>query len=184
MTTLPRIVEWLEGDDALHLGRILVLLRAFAGRSGNQPVEGLTKLAKLDFLLRYPTYLERALVAKGAKQQDQPEVHEYERNSVEAHMVRYRYGPWDHRYRRFLNTLAGLGLVQIHAERRTIIISLTPAGVRSADALTHDASYENMTARAALLKKHFNIGATNLMEFIYRTFPEVVSLKLGDTIEP
>ncbi len=58
MTTLPQIVEWLEGDDALHLGRILVLLRAFSGRSGNYPVEGLTKLAKLDFLLRYPTYLE------------------------------------------------------------------------------------------------------------------------------
>lgn len=184
MTTLPRIVEWLEGDDALHLGRILVLLRAFAGKTGNHPVEGLTKLAKLDFLLRYPTYLERALAAKDAKQQDQPDVHDYERNSVEAHMVRYRYGPWDYRYRRFLNILAGLGLVQINSERRTIVIRLTDNGLRAANQLAHDPSYESLTTRASLLKKHFNIGATNLMEFIYRTFPEVVSLNLGAKIDP
>jgi hypothetical protein len=60
MATLPEIVNWLEGDDSLHLGRLLVLLEAFGGRRGDQPIEGLTKLAKLDFLLRYPVYLERA----------------------------------------------------------------------------------------------------------------------------
>lgn len=184
MTTLPHIVEWLEGDDALHLGRILVLLRAFAGRSGNQPIEGLTKLAKLDFLLRYPTYLERALAAKGDNPQDTPNIQEYERSSVEAHMVRYRYGPWDHRYRRFLNILAGLGLVQIDSEKRTIVMRLTAEGLKAADRLVGDPSYETLAARATLLKKHFNIGPTNLMEFIYRTFPEVVSLNLGDKIAP
>ena len=184
MTTLPHIVEWLEGDDALHLGRILVLLRAFASRSGNHPIEGLTKLAKLDFLLRYPTYLERALAAKAGNQHDKPNVEDYERNSVEAHMVRYRYGPWDHRYRRFLNTLAGLGLVHIDSEKRTIVIRLTDEGLKAAERLATDPSYETLAVRAALLKKHFNIGPTNLMEFIYRTFPEVVSLNLGDKIAP
>jgi hypothetical protein len=182
MTSLPEIVEWLEGDDALQLGRILVLLRAFGGKGGNQPIEGLTKLAKLDFLLRYPTYLERALAARGVSEQP-TSVEDYERNSVEAHMVRYRYGPWDHRYRRFLNTLVGLGLVAVQTDKRTIIISLTQEGERAAEALVSDPSYATMASRATLLKRHFNLTATTLMEFIYRTFPEVVSLSLGETIE-
>lgn len=61
MTTLPDIVNHLEGDDSLHLGRLLVLIDAFAGKAGDQKLEGLTKLAKLDFLLRYPAFLERAI---------------------------------------------------------------------------------------------------------------------------
>jgi hypothetical protein len=140
-------------------------------------------LAKLDFLLRYPAYLERALEAKGVKDQGRTNVQDYERSSVEAHMVRYRYGPWDHRYRRFLNTLTGLGLVELDSEKRTILIRLTDEGARAANELALDTAYCTMVSRAELLKKHFNIGATNLMEFIYKTFPEVVSLRLGDKIE-
>lgn len=183
MTRLPDIVEWLEGDDALQLGRLLVLLRAFGGRTGKQPIEGLTKLAKLDFLLRYPNYLERALEARGANK-DVSEVEEYERNSVEAHMVRYRYGPWDHRYRQLLNTLVAKGLVDVRKENRTIVISLTDAGCESANSLMNDQAYRAITNRARLLKRHLNLGATTLMEFIYKIFPEVVSLRLGETIDP
>src|ERR1044072_440868 len=127
MTTLPEIVNWLECDDSLHLGRLLVLLGAFGGRRGDQPIEGLTKLAKLDFLLRYPVYLERALIARNAPEAA-AEVEDYERNSVEAHIVRCRYGPWDHRYRRFLNILVGRGLASVRTEGRTVMIQLTDRG--------------------------------------------------------
>ena len=67
-------------------------------------MEGLTKLAKLDFLLRYPVMLERAVVAKGHSTRD---VHlkDHERLSVESQMV--RDSPWDHRYRELLNILIG-----------------------------------------------------------------------------
>lgn len=95
MATLPEIVNRLEGDDSLHLGRLLLLIDAFAGRKGEHPIEGLTKLAKLDFLLRYPAYLERALVVRKAPEAA-AQVQEFERNSVEAHMVRFRFGPWDY----------------------------------------------------------------------------------------
>lgn len=106
MSTLPEIVNHLEGDDSLHLGRLLVLIDAFAGKAGDQKIEGLTKLAKLDVLLRYPAFLERAIQVRGSDAA-QVNVEEFERNSIEARMVRFKYGPWAHRYRRFLNTLAG-----------------------------------------------------------------------------
>ncbi|MEG1452058.1 hypothetical protein [Brevundimonas sp.] len=55
-----------ENNDGLHLMRLLILLRCADKRGRTpKPVEGITKLAKLDFLLRYPVYLERALLKLG-----------------------------------------------------------------------------------------------------------------------
>lgn len=182
MTSLPELVEWIESDDALQLGRLLVLLRAFSGKKADQPIEGLTKLAKLDFLLRYPAFLERALKARNIPE-DKAFVEDFERNSVEAHMVRYKYGPWDHRYRRLLNTLVGQGLVEVETNKRTIMIRLTREGRESADRIANDPAYTVIATRAGLLQKHLNLGATALMEFVYSTFPEIVSLRLGEKIE-
>ncbi len=148
----------------------------------DQPIEGLTKLAKLDFLLRYPAFLERALKARNISE-DKASVEDFERNSVEAHMVRYRYGPWDHRYRRLITTLVGLGLVEVETNKRTIMIRLTPAGRESAERIANDPAYSIISKRAGLLQKHLNMGATALMEFVYSTFPEIVSLRLGEKIE-
>jgi hypothetical protein len=182
MATLPEIVNYLEADDALHLGRLLVLVDTFGGRSGDKQIEGLTKLAKLDFLLRYPDYLERALIAREVSN-PALNVYDFERHSIEARMVRFRYGPWDHRYRRFLNTLAGRGLVTIGQSGRTIMIGLTDRGRKAASMLREECEYSTIGQRAALLKRHLDLSATNLMEFIYATFPEVASLRLGETIE-
>jgi hypothetical protein len=182
MTTLPKIVNWLESDDSLHLGRLLVLIDAFAGRKGDQPIEGLTKLAKLDFLLRYPAYLERALVARNAPDAA-VQVREFERASVEARMVRFRFGPWDHRYHRLLNVLVGKGLAVVRNEGRTIIIHPTERGRAAAAELVSESEYQSLRHRASLLKRYLDLKATTLVEFIYDTFPEVASLRLGEKIE-
>jgi hypothetical protein len=113
----------LEDNDNLHLGRLLVLLSAFVGKEETGAVQGLTKLAKLDFLLRYPVNLELALEVRAQSGAD-AKVEDYERKSIESSMVRYRFGPWDFRYRRFLNTLVSRGLAGVTTEGRTIKISL------------------------------------------------------------
>jgi hypothetical protein len=181
MATLPEIVNWLEGDDSLHLGRLLILVDVFAGRRGDQTIDGITKLAKLDFLLRYPSYLERALVARKAPEAA-AQVEDFERNSVEARMVRYKFGPWDYRYRRFLNVLVGKGLVEVK-DGRPVVIRLTPKGREAAANLLAQAEYKSVQHRAGLLKQHLNLNARGLMDFIYKTFPEVASLRLGETID-
>jgi hypothetical protein len=181
VSTLPEIVNWLEGDDSLQLGRILVLIDAFAGRSGTQSIEGLTKLAKLDFLLRYPAYLERALKARQASD-SAAEVQDFERSSVEARMVRFRFGPWDHRYRRLLNVLVAKGLIIVRNDGRTVVIHPTERGRTAATKLAESPEYASIRHRASLLKRHLDLTATNLMEFVYATFPEVVSLRLGEII--
>jgi hypothetical protein len=60
--------------------------------------------------------LERALKAKGRSTRE-VQVEDHERQSVESEMVRYRFGPWDHRYRLFLNILIAEG-ARIREHRR------------------------------------------------------------------
>ena len=173
---LVETIAELDTRPDLHAARLLVLISAFSTADHGGAVEGLTKLAKLDFLLRYPVMLERALTAKGRSTK---EVHleDHERLSVESQMVRYRYGPWDHRYREFLNILVGKGLVDVSVEGRTVVIGLTERGRTVAKELSVSPEFQRDAARSALLKRHFDVQATTLMRFIYETFPEVVSLR-------
>lgn len=179
--TLFSTLAKLEDNDALHMGRLLVLLGTFAGRDGNGTIEGLTKLAKLDFLLRYPVFLERALEARQATP-DGVSVEEHERKSVESRMVRFRYGPWDFRYRRLMNLMVAKGLAQINIEGRTIHIGLTPKGVELAKHLSKEEAFQDLVSRARLLKRHFDLTGTNLMKFVYKTFPEIATLRFGEKI--
>lgn len=183
MTDVVQLLLDLEGDRRLHHARLLVLLNVFSGRSGETTVEGLTKLAKLDFLLRYPTFLERAVSARGG---DGAKVcvREAERHSVESSMVRYRYGPWDHRYRELLNELVGLGLVRVEVHGRTVHIGLTLEGRGAAQKLSSASANADLVRRSRLLKNHLNLSATRLMRFVYDTFPEIADLRMRQEITP
>jgi hypothetical protein len=184
MTSLSDIVTSLDQDEQMHLGRLLLLLHAFDRGERERPaIEGITKLAKLDFLLRYPTYFEKAMLARNVSSKQIP-IEEYERKTVEAQMVRYRFGPWDHRYRRFLNVLTAKGLVRIETSGRTILLSLTERGKEHAMRLSSDDAYRPLQHRAKLLRSHIDIGATDIMNFIYKTFPEIATLSYDEAIAP
>ena len=172
----------LEENDNLHISRLILLLGVFSGKERQGTIDGLTKLAKLDFLLRYPVFLERALEAKDVSI-ERVEVKTYERKNVESAMVRYRYGPWDFRYRRFINMMIAKGLATISIEGKTTKIGLTKQGLKFYSKLSEESEFEDLVFRANLLKRHFNYTGTNLKKFIYKTFPEISSLRLGEEIE-
>lgn len=177
---LVEIVTALDKDEDVHLARIIVLLRAFS-QADTPAIEGITKLAKLDFLLRYPSCLEKALIARGVSAKSIP-VDDFERLTIEARMVRYRYGPWDHRYRRFLNILVARHLAIVRTDGRTIHIDLTLQGNALAEKLIEAPSFSRVYMRATLLKSHLNLKARALMEFIYEQFPELTSLEFNEVI--
>lgn len=180
MSDLLNIITELDRNEEIHLTRLLVLLKAFE-RDDETAIEGITKLAKLDFLLRYPSYFEVAMKKRGVSEK-RLEIEGYEKDSIEANMVRYRYGPWDHRYRRFLNILAAKGLVTLAVKGRTISIDLTNKGNKVASEITQLTSFDILFDRAGLLKRHLDLGATNLMKFIYETFPELNDMSLNSEI--
>ena len=73
--------------------RVLLLIDAYT--QANLSVQGRVKLAKLEFLLRYPQFYRRALRVKGKRVDDEPQAEE---KNIEGRMIRYRYGPWDPAY--------------------------------------------------------------------------------------
>ena len=179
--SLFSVTTAVEDNDLFHMSRLLLLINAFASASREGSIEGLTKLAKLDFLLRYPSNLERALTARGAKPEE-ARVMDYERSNVEARMIRYRYGPWDFRYRRFINLLVAKGLAHVFVQGRTVHLGITEAGREVAELLERDGNFYSLQQRAVLLKRHLDLSATNLMHFIYKPFPELSNMALGEVI--
>lgn len=178
---LARALAATEREDSLHMARLLLLMVFHAG-DRSRPIEGLTKLAKLDFLLRYPNCLERALAAAGKKTAS-ASVSEFERTTIESKMVRFRYGPWDHRYRRWVALLAARGLVVVSVKGRTVQVWPTSQGKAVASELADQGSLQLIAARAKLIAKAFGgYSGTRLKEFVYATFPELTDMKWGQEI--
>lgn len=185
---LVKAVAEAENLDDFHLGRLLVLLGSADARKASaatkaKAVEGITKLAKLDFLLRYPTCLERALEKLG-RDAAEVKVQPRERTSIEAKMVRFRYGPWDARYRRWLGLLAARRLVILGVQGNTVQIGLSEAGRELAAQFREDPLFGDVTQRADLVMRSVGgMSATKLKDFVYEVVPEIVNMKWGEEIE-
>jgi hypothetical protein len=171
----------IEQSDAFHLARILILLSASSGRS-NKPIQGIMKLAKMDFLLRYPNCLARVLEDLG-KNKDAETIPPEQRNTIEARMVRFRYGPWDERYRRWIALLVSKSLVEAYLEGRTVNIRLTTSGADIAESLREKSEFEELSRRGKMVNSAVgSLGATALKEYIYKVIPEIVNMKWGKEI--
>ncbi len=172
-----------ENTDELHLGRLLVLLSSAGGRRQTKTVEGITKLAKLDFLLRYPNCLERALQHVG-QNPEKAEIQPYERDTIETKMIRFRYGPWDGRYRRWLSLLVAKGLAEVTTKGRTVHITLTSRGYDTAAVLRQSEHFMDIAKRSDMITQTFGAySGKRLMNFVYETFPELLNMKWGENIQ-
>ena len=178
----------IEASDEFHEARLLLLLSAAGGRADQpRPVDGIMKVAKMDFLLRYPNCLQRAIAA--IKDTDVPrfvkaaQIPEEQMNTIEGQMIRYRFGPWDKRYRRWLSILTAKQLATVHKEGRTIKVQLTVRGREVAKNLADLPEFIPLVERARLVVGAVgHMPATRLKDFIYQTFPEIVGMSLGETI--
>ena len=159
-------------------GRLLLLISAFS--RGSRVLEGRTKLAKLDFLLRYPHYLKRALEIRKPSGGDL--VDPDGTLDIEGSMVRYRYGPWDPSYYALLGRLIGKGLIQQVPYARGLGYKATNAGCTVADKLGSEPAWDMVNDRLNVLYKHFNLAGTSLMKFIYDHFPEITQATWGDRL--
>lgn len=165
-----------------HEARLLLLLSAF-----DKGIQGLTKLAKLDFLLRYPTMLERLMTSDGLTPSSDVAPSTEERLAVESPMIRYKYGPWDDLYYPLIGSLVGKGLADSARKGSTLRISLTPEGAEVAERLSADETWARPQARVAVLKRNYDRSGNSLKERIYRELPDVVdrpyrtAIDLGST---
>jgi hypothetical protein len=162
----------LREDLAYHQARVLLLVAAVAGADGhNKKLDGLTKLAKLDFLVRYPAL--GPIVLDDLDQTD-PRLHlpsdpEASPTDVEAPMIRYKYGPWDDRYYAVLGALIGRGLLRyVKARKGSIAVAPTAAGRRAAQRLAGSGEWAGVAERsAAVAEASSGLTGHDLKERIY-----------------
>lgn len=163
-----------------HAARILLLLNAMTRPGGR--LDGLTKLAKLDFLLRYPAMLDRLLKRDGVTWPADTGPTDLERRAVESRMIRYKYGPWDDAYYPIIGSLVARDLVRIAKGRGRVALVLTPTGRTVAEQIGRDPGWRRVADRCRLLREHFNVSGNQLKTRIYRELPEVVDLPLRSEI--
>jgi hypothetical protein len=162
----------LRDDLAYHQARVLLLVSAVAAQSGHQQkVDGLTKLAKLDFLVRYPRLAVKVLDDLNQADQrlhldDDPAT---SATDVEAPMIRYKYGPWDDRYYPVIGALVGRGLLRYAAGRRgSVALAPTPAGKSLARQLSTTPAWRDTYDRcAAIAEGSAGMTGNALKDLIY-----------------
>jgi hypothetical protein len=81
-----------------------------------------------------------------------------------------------------LNILVAKDLANVSIEGRKVVIQLTSTGRQIASQLAAESAFEPYARRSKLLKRSFDLTATNLMRFIYKTFPEVITLRSNEAI--
>jgi hypothetical protein len=167
----------LVADDVLefHAGRIVLLLATCGGVSS--AINGLTKMAKLDFFVRYPDFFE--VVSPDPDRPNQGRA-----QAVEAAMIRHRYGPWDKRYYHVLAFLESRGLVTIKKAGKSFRIGLTRAGKSAAKRIAAAPAFAGMTEQMKRVADSLGSKTGNeLKRMIYSVFDEEVGQRsLGQVI--
>jgi hypothetical protein len=158
--------------------RLLILIDSFS--KGTSSLEGRTKLAKLDFLLRYPNYLKRALTVKFPPREFPVPL--IETDTIENRMIRYRYGPWDPAFFALLGRLIGRGLVVPVPIKAGIGYRTTERGHEIATELAGTDAWRPVSESAILLRRYFNLSGSTLKQFVYDNFPEVTQAGRGSEL--
>ncbi len=173
----------LAADDVLefHAARLLLLLST-CGVAGR--IDGLTKMAKLDFFVRYPDFFEVAKAATTPVHATPASVTSEPDDTVESAMVRHHYGPWDKRYYHVLAYLEARRMITVSKDKSLFRIMLTDLGHERAKRLLARPSFDPLVERMRQVKKTFGSKSGSfLKKLIYRLFDQEVGKRpMGETI--
>lgn len=154
--------------------RVLLLIDGFSRKTtGPRTLEGRVKLAKLDFLLRYPRHLATVLASRGVRDSERQTLDRQD-SPLESRMMRYRYGPWDPSYFAVLGSLVGRGLIEVVPAEGTNALGYrtTESGAALVEHFNDDGAFDEVVGRIALLRRHLDLTGESLKKMLY-DLPEV-----------
>jgi hypothetical protein len=171
-------LRWVVDDLAYHQARVLLLVRAVAGEPGhNRKLDGLTKLAKLDFLVRYPALA--SLVLDDLDEDERMHINDHDVSApteVDDPMTRYKYGPWDDRYYPVIGALVSRGLLRyVKGRRGSVALTVTPTGKRLAEAMAGEALWQDVASRCeAVAQATSGMSGNALKDRIYERLADLM----------
>lgn len=172
-------LRWVVEDLAYHQARVLLLVQAVAADPGHaRKLDGLTKLAKLDFLVRYPALASTVL---DQLPDSEPRLHLSDEEvaaptEVEDPMTRYKYGPWDDRYYPVVGALVSRGLLKyVRGRRGSVALAPTLAGKALASKLTQEPLWQDTADRcAAIAEASAGLTGNAIKELIYERLADLM----------
>lgn len=167
-------IKRLDSNIELETARMVLLLLPFATAKKN--IDSISKLTKLDFLLKHPLILAKALQNIGVSP-SLVMLQNFEKSSFESTLAGYKFGPWDSYSRKLLNVLCAKGLVDMNARKGSI--TLTENGIRLAELLASNDTFQDLFDNAQLLFKHFDKSNPWLTDTIYSVIAEPLSIESG-----
>lgn len=184
----PEVLRAMVDDLAYHQGRVLLLVRAVAEQPGNAgKLDGLTKLAKLDFLVRYPALAPVVLDELG---QTDPGLHLdaadlSEPTVVSDPMTRYKYGPWDDKYYPIIGALISRGLLRYARGRKgSVALVPTPKGRSLAEDLASDGAWHGVDDQCrAVARASAGMTGNALKVRIYERLADLMDRPHREVIE-
>jgi hypothetical protein len=171
----------LSSDDLIefHASRLLLLIQLCGvkdSKTKTSKIEGLTKLAKLDFFVRYPAFFNKVAAHLSSNDSIQSD-------DIESKMVRFHYGPWDKRYYQVIPYLEARGLIQVVKSGSAYNFVLTPLGKTIAEKLISNEEFDEVSERMRSVKKLLGGKTGNFLKgLIYQVFDEEVKEKNLDDI--
>ena len=183
-----RDLALVRDDLAYHQARVLLLVTAVAAAQGHSgKVDGLTKLAKLDFLLRYPALAPSVLDRLDPAD---PRLHLSDDDradpaNAEAPMIRYKYGPWDDRYYPVIGALVSRGLLRYARGRRgSVALAPTPPDGRSPGSSAAASEWNEIADRSsAIADASSGLTGNALKDLIYNRLAALMDRPHRETIQ-
>lgn len=182
MTDTINALVQADHSKNLNTSRILILVSTFsAKKSSSSEIINFSHLAKIDFLLRYPTVLRKALLIKGKSLRGLV-IEKYEEKNIESEMIRFAFGPWDNGYREFIRMLSSKGLVEFGYDRSGSGISCTDLGQEVCERFIKQELFTPFFDRCKIIKSRLSYSERNLNELIYQSHPQIITLKSEENI--
>jgi DNA-binding PadR family transcriptional regulator len=189
MISFKRLAQYPAGSTLVsediiefHASRILLILRICGQKDQIRKIykiSGLTKLAKLDFFVRYPEFFRRYLRKQNIQTIDLLN----HVGGIESRMIRFHYGPWDQRYYQLLPFLEARDLITVEKDKGTFTFFLTEKGEQMADDLKSTDEFESLSNNI----KNVNLVlgkmvGSKLKNLVYEMFETEVTNKSMGTI--
>ena len=152
--------------------RVLLLIVAFSGTTTKPgSMGGGDKLARLDFLLRYPKYLAAALRHIEA---EEPSV-VVEEDPLRDRVIRYRHPTWSPSHNTIVGNLLGRGLIEAVPTSDGVDYRTIRLGRDLANSIGRDETWEAVNQNAKLVKHHFDMNAPALKHLLCAADAEIVN---------
>lgn len=167
MRSIVELSIYADSNYDIEILRTLILLYAFKGRNNNGKIEGISRYANLDFLLRYPLTLHKALNILDIKNIEL-KILPYEAHTIEVSFIKDIYEPFGNNFRKIISILKSKSLIQIYVEKNKTFIGITNSGIDLVNSFQKENdAFKNTFLRANIIKKNLGLFSNKkIMEII------------------